>query len=66
MSAWREMAVEMHVLELLEAEDRIRDLQGERDVYRDMAQLSLATVHVLTRRLRRERRRRIRAERGAK
>ena len=44
---WQGMADEMAALELLEAQDRIRDVEAERDSYRDQLRAMLDVSHTL-------------------
>ncbi len=62
MNQWREMAAEHTALELLEAEDRIRSLETERDIFRDMTHQLLGALHLMTLRFKRERSRRRKLE----
>src|SRR5688572_22087487 len=49
-SNWRELADEAAALELLEVQDRVRDVQNERDVYRMLSGSALEMIARLTQR----------------
>lgn len=46
---WRQMLDEGNALEIIELQDRIADVEGERDTYRELAQSALDVVRRLTR-----------------
>lgn len=43
----RNLALEGFAADLVELDARLRDVEGERDTYRELLQLSLAELHIL-------------------